>query len=441
MSGQQVNRMTAVAVTLLATSLVMAPTSNAQEYQLPDTQGWGNYVEYYYGARSTRETVRAELIAQIDHASIRVDAAIRELDDAQVSAALIRAAERGVSVRLVADAEFEDAEGFAELVDHESVEVVFGDGELNYLPDPTLSPLLTFCLPYEPPAEASSDRVDHISCTRAAGGFPENTSSRIERPDGFNVMSHTFFIIDETWVWNITAPLTDEQPVWLAFRMMSEEIARSFEREFRQMYGGVFSTTLSVYNGPLKSITHTDPTRPTNEGQIRIMFNPQERLVKQVIDEVYRARGSVFVMTEDLQNRDLINALRYKHENGFDVRVLVGRTQGHTGRLALEEIDGLNLVEAPSSLGRLPTFVVLDSEEDRRGRRNPTRVQILSHELWRTEPFEVATNLPDDIVRFFPSDTFADGVLWEIVENWGLPTPAAQDFAQFWETMWTTANQ
>lgn len=443
------SRLKTLFLTLLLLSFALPFQVSAQDnFRLPDTRGWGNYVDYFYGTRSTRENVREQLIAHIDIARIRVDAAISELDDAEISAALVRAAERGVAVRIVGDAHFEDSDGFAELVSHEAISVTFGDGELNYLPDPTLSPLLTFCLPYEPPAGAISNRIDHINCTRAAGGLPENTANRMERPSDFNLMSHTFFLIDETWVWNITAPLTEDQPVWLAFRVMSEEIARSYEREFRQMHGGVFSTTLSVYNGPLKSITHTTRTRLTNQGQLRIQFNPQERLIKQIIDEVYRARGSVFIMTENLQNRDLINALRYKQENGFEVRVLVGRTQGQTGWEAIQAIDGLNVQIAPASLGRLPTFIVLDSENDRRGQRNPTRVQILSHELLRSEPFQVESRLPDDRVQIYPSDTFADGVLWEIEENWGQPNPTVDDreppadaLSRFWKDIWNTATR
>ncbi len=421
----------ALAVCAVAAGVLLTPDSH--EVDARDTDGWFNYVDYYVGADNTIARIRGDLVAELDGAMNRIDAAIAGLDDDEIVAALIDAADRGVRVRVVGDASQENDDGFADLVDHPDIDVVFGNGELAYLPDPTLSPLLEVC--------ATHDSGDYITCTRSSTVTgPANTPNIMARPDNYNVMSHTFFLIDATYLWNITAPLTGDQGLWLAFRAMSEEMTRSFEREFRQMHGGVFATTLSVYNGPLKSITHTEPARFTNRGMLRVRFNPQERLVKNVIDEIYRARSSVFLMTENLQNRDMINALRYKHEAGFEVRVLVGQSQGATGQELLDEIDGLNVVQAPASLGRLPTFVVLDSERDRNNNQPPRTVQILSHELWRSEPFEVLANLPDDLVRIYPSDTFADGVLWELVENWTVPTPALAEFVQTWEAMWNQAN-
>ena len=404
------------------------------------SEGWFNHVDYYVGSGDEVDRIRTRLIDELNEAETRVDAAIAVLDDPEISDALLAAADRGVAVRVVGDAHLADSDGFADLVAHDGVDVAFGNGVLKYLPDPTLSPLLEYCDGTDP---ATTD--DYITCTRSAGSVPpQNTDNMMERPSHYNVMSHTFFLIDATYIWNITAPLTGDDATWLAFRAMSEEMTRSYEREFRQMHGGVFATTLSVYNGPLKSITHTTTERLTNRGHLRVRFNPQERLIKNLIDEVYRARSSVYIMTENFQNRDLMNALRYKSENGFPVRVMYGQTQGSTGRAVLEELaansDDFELVQAPASMGPLPTFMVLNSEQDRNGERQPRLVQILSHELWRSEPFEVIPTLPDDWVRIYPSDTFADGVLWEVVESWSQRNPEAEPFVDTWRAMWNEAN-
>lgn len=406
-----------------------------------DHGGWLNHVDFYVGEDDVVDEIRTELIAELDGADRRIDTAIAALDDPEIEQALVDAADRGVAVRVVADETLASSGQFSTLVEHDEISVVFGDGELHYLPDPNLSPILEFC-----DAEYTQ-HDDYIECTQAEddrGGLippealdrPENSSGMIERPAHYNEMSHTFFLIDDTVVWNITAPLSDDQPLWLAFRAMSEELTNSFEREFRQMHGGVFSTTLSVYNGPLKSITHQNPLRLTNRGQLRVRFNPQERLVKNVVDETLRARASVFVMAENLTNEDLIAALEYKEEHDFDVRILYGQGQAPTSRA---DLDALGAVQAPPEMGRLPTMVVIDSEEDRNGNVQPRLVQVLSHELWRAQPYEVIAAVPNNWVRFYPSDTFADGVMWEIVEMGSGRNPAAEPFVDAWYEFWEEA--
>lgn len=403
-----------------------------------DPDGWLNYVDYHVAEGGEIDDLRAEIIDDIDGAEHRIDAAISKLEDDEIRAALIDAADRGVEVRVVADEQFRvtGEDGFGPLVDHSDVSVVFGDGPLSYLPEPNLSPILQQCT-FGDESEHSEHRID---CHQAEHSQLENAEGQIERPDSYNVMSHTFFAIDEVDLWNVTAPLGGDQNVWLAFRAVSEEITDTFRREFRQMHGGVFSTTLSVYNGPLKSITQQRPLRLTNRGQLRIRFNPQERLVKNVIDEVLAARSSVFIITENLTNFDLIEALKYKQNNGFGVRVMVGQSQSDTDDVE-DAIEPLDPVVAPESMGRLPSFAVFDSERDRNGDRQPRTIQMLSHELLRVDSYEVIrSENPSDIVRFYPSDTFADGVMWEIVESGSQRNPAAERFVDTWESMWEEAQ-
>lgn len=436
-------------------------SSEPQPRDVEDTDGWLNFVDYYVAEDGEIEELRDRLVEDIDGADHRVDVAVHYLDDLRISEALRRANERGVDVRMVADARYEDDALMRDFADHDAydgVEIVFGDGELEYLPEPNVSPLLEHCRgPQSHPDEYGHD--DFRECTQHDDEhqlLELNNDRVMVRPDHYNEMSHTFFLIDETIVWNLTARLgephdtgLEEQQAWLAFRAMSEELTRSFEREFRQMHGGVFSTTLSVYNGPLKSITHQEPLRLTNRGQLRVRFNPQERLVKNVVDETYRARSSVFVMTESLTNPDLIEALKYKKENGFDVRVLLGqsRAEAEEYRQALEPLEP---VEAPAQMGRLPTMVVIDSELDRQGQQRPRIVQVLSHELWHAEPFEVIINTgtdrdgDSDWVRYYPSDTFADGVMWELEESGmdgdSMRNPELDPFVEQFEQMWSRAQ-
>src|SRR5690554_2055255 len=416
-----------LALALPATSTHWVGDAQAQD---DDFEGWLTYVDYYVGEQQTQDAVRTRMVADINNATEQIEAAFGAIDDGEVVQALQRAAERGVQVRLVSDEESAGISGISALLNTDGVDATLGDGPISYLPDPTLTTVLSYC--------ETHPSQDYIRCQ--SGGQAGNNDNLVNRPDHFNVMTHSFVVIDTTTVWNIIAPLTDEQPLWLAFRAMSEDLARSFRREFNQMHAGVFSTTLSVYNGPLKSMTQNVTLRRTNRGQMRVRFNPQERLVKNVIDEVYRAKGSVWMMTEDLQNRDLIRALRYKQDAGFDVRVMVGSTQGPSVN---SELDDLDVVRAPASMGLLPTFIVYDSERDIQGNRQPRLVQMLSHKLWQGAPLDVITrpsSPASDEVRIYPSDTFVDGAMWEIVEDGTVRYEAVEPFVQAWQTLWSEAQ-
>ena len=61
---------------------------------------------------------------------------------------------------------------------------------------------------------------------------------------------------------------------------------------------------------------------PTLDGTLELYFGPQEPVVKEVIDSVYSARSDIWISSPVLRNTDLLSALRYKQEAGFDVRIL-----------------------------------------------------------------------------------------------------------------------
>ncbi|RVU43676.1 hypothetical protein EA187_12690 [Lujinxingia sediminis] len=395
--------------------------------QSDDYEGWFTYVDYYVGD-DVQADVIAGMVRDIDRASEQVEAAFGMLEEPAIVDALEAAAARGVAVRVVSDSESSSVSGIQALLGNPDIDTVLGDGPISYLPDPTLTTVLGYC------DDHSSG--DYIVCT-AASGVPSNNDNMVNRPDAYNVMSHSFVVVDTTTVWNVSAPINDAQPMWLAFRAMSEDLARSFRREFNQMHGGVFSTTLSVYNGPLKSITQNVTLRQTNRGQMRVTFNPQERLVKNIIDEVYRAKGSVWLMTNDLQNGDLINALRYKRDAGFDVRVLVGSTQGTS---VDADLDAIGAVRAPASMGQLPTFIINDAGRGRDGRNHPRLVQMLSHNLWEGAPLNVISRVPNDRVHIYKSDTFVDGAMWEIVEFGSDRYDAVESFVDAWQQLWSEAQ-
>lgn len=417
----------------LGVGLLAAPVSQGQaaEPTVASQDGWISKITYQAGDNASGSALRDKIIVDINNARVRVWAALMHLQDPAIADALVSAHKRGVEVRIVADEDHKSDVGFG-MLEAAGMKPVYGDGELAYLPEPTITSLLQFC----------QKRPDMVSCTKGVTE-PGDIEGMMVRPGNFNLMSHTFFVIDEMQVWNITTPMTTKNTVWLGFNLLNEEIARSFEREFRQMHGGVFSTTLSIYNGPLKSNIQRTPLYFTDQGTIKIQFNPQERLLKNVIDEVYRAKASVFVMTEDLSNQFLIDALEYKKNNGFDVKVVIGKSQGPSMQA---RVDALGAKKAAVGMDFLPTMIVIDQDKDRRGKTNPRIVQLLSHPLYRGSAFEIESRKPDDIVRWYRSDSFTDGNMFEIIEfgNQRVVNDAeklpAEDFVKIWDQVWAGAQ-
>ncbi len=417
---------------VLGVSLLGAANeAHAAEPTVASQDGWLSKITYQAGDNASGTALREKIIADINNSRVRVWAALMHLEDTAIADALVSAHKRGVEVRIVSDADHKSDVGFG-MLEAAGIKPVYGDGELAYLPEPTITSLLQFC----------QRKPDVVSCTKGSVE-PGDTEGIMVRAGDFNLMSHTFFVIDEMQVWNITTPLTTKNTVWLGFNLLNEEVARSFEREFRQMHGGVFSTTLSIYNGPLKSNIQRTPLYITDQGSVKIQFNPQERLLKNVIDEVYRAKASIFIMTEDLSNPFLIDALEYKINNGFDVKVVIGNGQGQSMQA---RVDAIGAKKVSASTGFLPTMLILDHGKDRRGKLNPRIVQLLSHPLYRTAAFDVERRKPDDIVRWYRSDAFVDGNMFEILEfgNQRVVKDAeklpAEDFVKIWEKVWAGAQ-
>jgi hypothetical protein len=370
----------------------------------------------------------SQLIDDIDEAKHTIHAALYTLEDEAVADALIRARDRGVDVRVVADADNEDASGFQRLADAQLLPR-YGDGELVYLPDFFLSSVLEWCL----------DKPDEqlVMCT--ACEFPEDQNKEIcssgelnpevddgqgpvIRPGDFNVMSNNYVVIDEELTWNFAFPLDgrDEHPI--AWRATGSEFSRDFAREAQQMHGGTFSTTLNAFGGMLKSRQDFNVEYNTSDGPIEVRFNPQERLLKEVIDQVYEARASVYLTTNNLTNPFLLDALEYKRDANFDVQIVIN----DSGQAAGEARQRLEALGATFVDRELPTLMIVDSASDRNGEEWPRKALVLSHELIRGAPFDVDRVSSDcsvgacgDTVKIFPADQFYDGNMWVITEHGG----------------------
>jgi hypothetical protein len=382
---------------LLAWCLTAGCTEERPSY----TALFESRAEYHTEGADRAEEREAELVSDIRAAEESIQLAVSTLADEEVAQALIDAKQRGVQVNVVSDWDARESAGLV-LLEENGIFPVYGNGELRYLPEPTLSSVLGFC--------RDQPQLQRIECFRGQDG----NQGTMVRPGHFNLMSHNFAVIDERTVWNFPA-IDGTNRDWIGWRIESSTLAYDFLPEFKQMHSGVFATTLDIYNGPVKSNTNYNERYLTDQGVMKLWFNPQERLMKLVIDRVYKAKASVWIASDNVTNPFLLDALEYKANNGFDVRVVVHPDHQSQGD-AKARLEALGVKYASGSLDHLSTLLVMDAERDRNGDKWGREVLGLSHPLIRGGPFEVTRGTRSDVIYVYPADLFADGNLWMLEE-------------------------
>lgn len=373
----------------IAAALLILTGISCDETPISDTVN--SQLEYFVGDTGSKD----RLIAEIGEEDERIDAAFSTLEDTDVSDALIAAHDRGVTVQIVGDVDNAGSAGLAALTDA-GVPVVYLSGEFDYLPDPNLSPV-----------------VDGGAMTR---------------PGEMNQMSHNFVILGDVTVWHFASPFLTSRTPEIGYRVVSEYLNEDFSREFRQLYAGVNATELDIYNGPTKSSVHKHPYENlrgqpffysdslyTDQGRLKLLFNPQNRAVKSLIDELYRAKASIYIQTDSIDEPFVLDALEYKQAAGFDVQIVVNSNVQIDDEQQRTRLAGLGAREI--DVPYLPTVVVLDDAADRFSQLRPRQAMVISHRILRTSPFAVEFNPQgDDEVLIFASDYFADGHAWAAVE-------------------------
>ncbi len=384
---RQTTRITALAlcVACLCTTLLASCDNEAPSDDLANA--YFNRFELVIASPETgtglnERALEQGLVEGISNAKIQIVAAFENFESEVVANALVAAHERGIRVRFVGDIDKGDQRGIQILQDA-GVDVVLGDGALTYSPEPTVS---------------------------------------VSRSGSDNLMSHNFVAIDERLVYSLSSGFTGTNIHQLGFRAVSEDLGKDFTDEFNQMHAGVFATTLSAFNGPIKSITNNRHFYPTGEGVMQVHFGPQERITKRIIDEIYSARASVFIATPYLSNRYIADALRYKAMNGFLVAVIVddeGTNVENTSYGALRaDLDGIRdgddtlpAVRSGPSLGQ--TLVLIDSARSPiNGQRYTARAYMLSQPLLAALSFEDG---PRTEAR--PADAFTDSHMWTLTRH------------------------
>lgn len=225
--------------------------------------------------------VEDALIAAIDGAQNTIDAALYELNAPGVTQALIRALERDVTVRMVADDDhaFED-------------------------PTSTVEDLVAA-------GEAANNPLEIVSDERGA------------------FMHNKFFIIDNRYVWTGSMNIT-RNGIYNnnnhAILIESPELAANYQTEFDEMFlEGFFTRRGDPGNAP-------NPLLQFGDSLVETFFSPEqgEEIEDRMVELVNNAEESVYIMTMVLTSDELGEALVAQENAGIEIRGVFDSLQART---------------------------------------------------------------------------------------------------------------
>jgi hypothetical protein len=332
---------------------------------------------------ATHAQLEAELVSLIDSASRDIVFAVSRFDSTPVANAIVRARARGVTVRGAGDLDLQDGAGFAPVL-AAGIPVTFGNGELFWNPQPGLD---------------------------------------LIRSGEINQMFQNIVVVDVARFAMLSSGFlaSDDQRTWIASFGSYEELGRDIRDIIEQLHGGLFATTLTGFDASLSTDTNNRTIYPTNAEAWEFYFGPGEPLMKQVIDEVYEARSSVWTASEQFAHATLADALIYKARAGFDVRVFVelGAEDGVGSQVARLEAE-FDAVRPEGQawprvyrVANLPqATVLLDSEPSSiDGLLYPGSLMVLTQTFHSAGPF--IANSTDTRA----SDIFTDASMFVIPAN------------------------
>jgi len=254
------------------------PPVSGNVQQINFEQGFGAsrgfWQVYFTGPTGSRDSstyvggIDTALIEAIDNVSRTLDIAAFEWKNPAITDAVVRAADRGVRVRMVVDdehvlEEYEDAELF---------------GESN---------------PF-------GDIVN--------AGIPYRDDSRS------GLMHNKFMIMDSTTVWTGSMNFTMNGTYrnnnnLLALR--AQNVVRAYQAEFDEMFdGGEFGSSRSAVNG----------TSFSQDGvSVQVVFSPEDEPIPVMISELREANSQIRFMTFSFTRDDVGQALVDLAANGIDV--------------------------------------------------------------------------------------------------------------------------
>ena len=300
----------------------------------------------------------SEFVAVVESAEKNLIVALPKGQDTFLTDAIIDRHESGVKVRVVVDVDQQNDAGVQDLLTAE-VPLRLADGAVEYF-------------------------------DFAQNGVVSWQSQQV-------IMSHAFAVADRLRIVNATSVGGTSSGAQVVFQMRGEDLAEDLWLEHNQLFGGSDATALTAFSSPAKSRADFRWIYPNNsDTPMEFWIGPQERVIKRVIDAIYTARTSVRVMSNELVNDGIVQALQNKAKWGFEVDVVVGPDFGTTSSALARELRN----ETPDvnkftfdAADDLPTVILIDVEG---GLTTQPRAYIVSHDLYSASRFLGSRSLTTD---------------------------------------------
>ncbi len=264
------------------------------------------------GAVNSPFSLEKRLVAKLDSAKERVDAALYDLDSEAIADALIDAHKREVKVRVFT--EYDNIKNKNENKESEIIRLQKADVPV------------------------------------------------LDDGDNQGLMHHKFIVIDERYVWtgsyNPTyngAYKNNNNVIWID----SEPLAYNFTQEFREMFVSAQLDKSSDPHIPFPHITLNDGT------QISTYFAPENDTISPLLKEIKSAKKSIYFMVFSFTHDKLGKAMRDQYKKGIPVEGVFDRSQNQKDKYSEYEPmkkEGL-LVRMDNNSGKIHHKVIVIDEE------------------------------------------------------------------------------
>ncbi len=358
--------------------------------------------------------ISTAFVDKIEEASDSLHVALPRGEDTAISDAIIERWGAGVDVEVIADYDERESDAIADLIVND-VPVTLADRGLGY--------------------------------------FDFAFNEDVAWDGSQTLMSHAFVIEDAESLVSATSAGGLGAGARVLVSARGEDLIDDTLTEQNQIFGGVDATAVTAFNASQKSVADVRWAYQGNsDAVIEMWFGPQERLTKRIIDAIYGARASVWVVTDAFNNDGIAKALQDKAElttpsgeAAFDVRIVVGPNFDETepqARHLVEEADDVRKRQLTSA-GYVPTVVIIDQGSSAVDPSYATapRAFVLSHDLVSArrledcaEPF-VAPKCGSDDSRPVLTDQLIDGTLW-VVDDWGESSAEMQTLQALFDSHW-----
>lgn len=353
-----------------------------------------------------------ELMNAAEH-DLRV--ALPAFSDVALATAFADAVDRGVDARLVIDYDSAEEEGVVALAER---------GIDCMLAEDTLAMRLEGM---EPPCILADDGVQYFD-------FGNNVEVTV--PSRAIQMTHAFAVADRVNIVRSNRAGDTLGGTRLTFVGQGEDLGDDLSWEHQQLHGGTDASTLTAFSSSAKSITDNRWMYPTQTPLVVEMWvGPQERVIKRVIDAIYRARSGVYVLTDDFVDVSVARALDQKAADGFNVQAIVGPRFGDTrpelSRTFYETANIQKYRVTDESVETVPTIVLVDWDADRVGGRPMTQAFLLTHDIASTSRY-IGSGSTIEVLD--QSDQLMDGNLF-VLDAWGADADNSPEIGQITDVL------